>query len=328
MNNKHLPKPELLLKIIRGNTIESLHYGWICVLNKDKKVTYKKGNIYDYAYLRSVAKPIQAISIIENKIKITDPELAIVCASHSGSEKHLKLLKSILRKHSVSLSDLKCGIHWPSDEKERKKLIRAHKAPMVLHNNCSGKHMGMLAVCKKNNWDLKTYLNISHPLQKLILSKMKDLSETKKIFTAIDGCSAPTFALPIINIAKMFSNFTNLENPENKKYSRIISAMKENPYIIGGGNQIDSEIIKTSKGNLISKVGAEGILVAAHNGNVALIKIADGSQRARSIVMVRLLIKLNWLKESDIKNSNLKEIYNLEIKNLCGKIVGEVKILD
>ena len=324
-NTKNL-KPELLLKITRGNNIETLHNGWICVLDRNKRVIYKKGNVNDYSFLRSTAKPIQAIPLIENDIKVTQKELAIICGSHSGSEEHIVLLKSLLKKFNLRMSDLQCSIHEPSDKKERNRLLKTNSLPNILHNNCSGKHMGMLSVCKRNNWNLKNYLNPNHPLQRSILNKIKDLSETKNISTAIDGCSAPTFALPIINTGRIFSNFTR-----DKKYSKIITAMKSNPYLIGGEEQIDSEIIKASSRDrvtqplLISKVGAEGIIIVAYDGNCAVVKIADGSQKARSIVILRLLLKLGWLKESQIKNTPLEKICDFEIKNCAGKIVGEIK---
>ena len=317
----HNPRPKLLLKITRGNNIETLHNGWICVVDRNKKIVYKKGNINDYIFLRSIAKPIQAIPLIKSDVKVSQKELASICGSHSGSERHIHILKGLLKKYNLSLSDLQCGIHEPSDEKEKNKLLKVNLSPNALHNNCSGKHIGMLTVCKKNNWSLKNYINLNHPLQKSILNKIKGLSEAKKIFLATDGCSAPTFALPIINIAKMFSNFTR-----DKQYSQIINAMRLNPYLVGSKGQIDSEIIKASNRKLVSKVGAEGIIIVAYNGNCAVVKIADGSQKARSIVILRLLVKLGWLKESQIKNSALEKMVNLQVKNHAGKIVGEVQL--
>ena len=318
----HNPKPELLLKTTRGNNIETLHNGWICVLDKNKKVTFKKGDINDYTFLRSTAKPIQAIPLIEHKIKATKKELAVICGSHSGSERHINILKSFSKKHNLNFSNLQCGIHEPSDKKEREKLYRTNSLPDILHNNCSGKHLGMLAVCKKNKWSLKNYLDPKHPLQKEIFNKIKELSEAKKIFSAIDGCSAPVFSLPIINIAKMFSNFTSM----GWVTQPIQNAMKLHPYLMGCKGQIDSEIIKASNGKLLSKVGAEGIIIVTYDGNCAVVKIADGSQKARSIVILRLLLKLGWLKESQIKNSPLEKIYDLKIKNVSGKIVGKMQL--
>lgn len=292
-------KPELLAYTTRGDSIDCLHYGWVCVLDKNKHIVYKKGDIKNFVFLRSALKPIQAIPLTHSANKITQKELAIACASHSGSSSHLKILKSFLAKYKIPLSSLKCGIH----------------------HNCSGKHLGMLLVCKKNKWNLNTYLNKAHPLQKLIQKYVRDLAEIKDITFAIDGCGAPTIAIPLINIAIMFSNFTAINN---KSYKKIISAMTNYPYIIGGRGQIDSEIIKALNGRLLVKVGAEGIIIAAFNGNSLAVKIADGSPRARSIVLLKLLLKLGWIKKNEVKKSVLRETLKGEIKNHAGKIVGKI----
>ena len=108
-----------LIEISRGNILENIHSGWICVLNKDKKIIYEKGNLSDYAFLRSIAKPIQAIQTLNSKIKTTPKELAIICGSHTGSLKHLDILKDFIKKNNLNIKDLKCGMHQPSDETER-----------------------------------------------------------------------------------------------------------------------------------------------------------------------------------------------------------------
>lgn len=312
--------PAKLLEVRRGREIETLHSGWICVLDKNKKVIFKKGNINDYVFLRSVAKPVQALSVIDFNVPASKKELAIMCGSHSASKEHLKVLNSCLKKNLLIESDLKCGVHRPFDEKENTRLIKKGRVPCTLHNNCSGKHIGMLAVCRKNRWDIKNYLNLNHPVQKAILKTIKKLSETNKIITAIDGCSAPTFAIPVINIAKMFSNLTRTKN---NKYAEIINCFKKYPYLIGGKGSLDSEIIKASKGKLLVKSGAEGIIVAAFDGNAVIIKIADGSQRARAIVAIELLKKLKWIKLIEKPDNLIKNMF----KNHKGKTVCSAKIL-
>ncbi len=318
-------KPELIAFTTRGNSIETLHHGWICVLDKEKKIIYQKGNIFNHTFLRSIAKPIQAIPIIDNNLDVSTKELAIISGSHSGSGKHIDVLKNFAKKYKLDLTELKCGIHPPLDEVEKTKLIKKNLLPNPLHNNCSGKHLGMLAVCKTKNWDIKSYTSLNHPLQKLILKKISDLSETKKNITAIDGCSAPTFSIPIINAAKIFSNFTS---QENNKYEKIVSAMQKYPFFVGGNNQIDTEIIKCSKEKLIAKVGAEGIIMAAYNGNSAVVKIADGSPRIRAAVLLHLLKKLKWLDHHNIsENPVLASVLKGDIKNHSGKLVGKMSVL-
>lgn len=323
MSNKSNLKEELLATTIRGNTIETLHNGWVCILNKNKEVAYKKGNITDDTYLRSVAKPIQAIAVLENEISLIRKELAIICASHSGSNKHRTILKKIIKKYDIKLSDLQCGIHMPTDDTERNYLIKHNIKADPLHNNCSGKHVGMLAVCKKNNWGLKNYLSINHPIQKINLKNIQQLSETKKIKIGIDGCSVPTFALPIINIARLFSNFSQ-EN--NKIYKEIISSMCENPFYAGGKDQIDTLIMEASGGKLLSKVGGGGLIIVVYNGNILVVKIADGNSQIRSFVTISLLTKLKWLKRNEIQNPALSKIYKGEITNHSGKIVGKIAL--
>jgi len=320
MHNPNKPKPDLLAYTIRNNGIETLHYGWVVVLNNDKNILYKKGNPNDAVFLRSCAKPIQAIPLIEENHKIKEVEMAVICGSHSGSKKHLKILRNFMKRFCLKASGLKCSIHYPLDEKERNKLISKNIKPSVLHNNCSGKHLGMLYMCKQKKWDLKTYLSRSHPLQKIILNYVKTLSETSNIKIGTDGCGVPTFSLPIKNIAIMFSTFT-----KEKCFQQIIRSIKNYPYYMGSKGQIDSEIIATSKKKLISKVGAEGIIIVAFNGNCAAIKIADGSPKIRSFVTLKLLQKLGWLTERDIKGSVLEEVSKGVIKNHAGTIIGKIK---
>ena len=314
-------KPDVIAVSYRNKTVEVLHYGWICVINKKNKIIFKKGNISDYTFLRSVAKPIQALPFLENNINISLKELSVICGSHSGSKKHIQLLNLLMKKLNIKPSELLCGAHMPDDLNTKKELIKKTLRPSAIHNNCSGKHIGMLAVCKKNKWSTKTYLNIKHPLQKNILKHLKKLSGHKNIRVATDGCGVPTFALPIKTIALLFSRFSGSSNPNCKK---IISAMIKNPFYLGGDREIDTEIMKSSKQKLLAKAGGAGIIIVTHNGNSAVIKISDGSQLARAKVTLDLLIKLKWLKKKDIKSTYLKKVLKGNIKNHAGKIVGKM----
>lgn len=321
MSNKFNLEGDLLAITTRANTIETIHYGWICIVSKNKEIAYKKGDINNYVYLRSAAKPIQAIAVLENEIKLNKKELAIICASHSGSRKHRTVLKKLMNNNNINLSHLQCGIHAPFDDTERNYLIKHNLNPDPLHNNCSGKHLGMLATSQKNNWGIKNYLSINHPIQTINLKNIQELSETKKIKIGVDGCGVPTFALPVINIAWLFSNFSQ---EKNKIYKEIITAMCENPFYAGGKDQIDTLIMEASKGRLLSKVGANGIIIVAWNGNTLVVKIADGNSQVRSFVAINLLVKLKWLKIADIQNPSLNKILEGKITNHSGKNVGEI----
>jgi L-asparaginase II len=211
----------------------------------------------------------------------------------------------------------------PFDEEEKIKLIRKNLKPNVLHNNCSGKHLGMLCVCKKNKYNFDNYLSLKHPLQMQILKSIQELSEYKNIQIAVDGCGLPVFSLPITNIAKLFSNFTK-ESPHRGAYTKIIEAMTSFPYLVGGKGQIDSELMNLSEGKLIAKVGADGIIIAAHDGNALVVKIADGSPKIRAFIFLKMLVKLGLIKEKAILKSNLKDMYLGEIKNVVGNVVGKL----
>lgn len=318
---KSLLSPEILAISTRNSLIENIYYGWICLIDKNKKVLYKSGNIKDKTYLRSVAKPIQALPLLDSNIKISEKELSIICASHSGSKQHLKVLEKLLSKYKLKTSDLKCGTHYPLDSNEALKLRKSNKKPSTLHNNCSGKHIGLITTCKKNNWSTKNYLSTNSKIQKKILHYLQNLSEYKQIEIGIDGCGVPTFNMPIRNIGILFSNFTSIENT---KYKKIINAMKNHPYILGGKNRIDSEIISASKGSLISKVGAGGLIIVSKDGKSLVVKIADGNMDIRSIVTLRMLLKLKWLTKKDLKNTPLEKIEKGHVMNLSNVQVGNI----
>lgn len=315
------PKPDVLAVSYRNKVIENIHSGWICVINKKNKIVLKKGNIADYTFLRSIAKPIQAIPLLESNISILPKDLAIICGSHSGSKKHIQHLNYLMKKFNIQSHELLCGVHMPSDLKETNFLIRHNSQPLVIHNNCSGKHIGMLIVCKKNKWNTKHYLNIKHPLQRNILKHLKNLSGVENIKLATDGCGVPTFALPIKNIALLFSRFSK---SSNLNYKKIQFAMTKNPFYSGGDNQIDTEIMKTAKKNLVAKVGGAGIIIVTHDGNTAVVKVADGSSQARAKIILDLLIQLKWLSAKEIKSTYLQKILQGNIKNHAGKVVGKI----
>ncbi len=315
--------PDILVINKRGNLPENIFHGWICAVDSNKKVIYKKGNLNNNAFLRSCTKPIQAIQTLDSNINFNLKELAIICSSHTGTKTHQKILNQIVNKYNINLKLLKCGTHMPFDEKEKIYLLKKGQKSNVLHNNCSGKHLGMLCICKKYNYDTEDYLNPRHPLQIKIIEGIKELSESKNIHIAIDGCGLPTFSLPLLNISYLFSNFTS-----NKSYQRIIEAMTTFPFLAGGSGQVDSELMNLSKNNLIVKVGADGIIIAAINGKSIVVKIADGNPKIRAFVLLRTLVKLRWIKESVLLNSSLKNLYLGEIKNISGKAVGAIQLIN
>jgi len=324
-------KPKILVKAERGNFPEKIHYGFISVINEEFKYVLKIGDDNNIPFpFRSGAKPLQATAVIDTDthkyFNFRGEELALFCASHAGTAEHIAKISQILEKTGLNLENLQCGSHMPLDADEQKKMIIEGKPPTPLHNNCSGKHAGMLSVCIKNNWDINTYLKPDHPVQKLIMQNIKDLCGLKNLpEIALDGCSAPVPILPHYNMGVGFLNL--FSKPE---YEPIKLAMAKNPFLSGGHGRLDSEIISASNGNIIAKVAAEGVCIVVNleKKQVLVVKIIDADFKARAVVVIESVKKLGWLSEEQINSSErLKKMYDKQITNWKQEIVGEIKIL-
>ena len=310
-----------VISVKRQNIIEREHFGEIILYSEND---FSKNNKdFRCFYLRSCAKPLQA-SVLEDLgvfeyFNFTQEEIAITCASHSGTPKHTTIVENILKKIGKSSKVLKCGIHSPLDIEARHNLIKTGSKPSVLHNNCSGKHAGFLAACVKENWDCSTYLEQEHLLQKLILKKISDYCVFEPTHIAKDGCNAPIFAMPLENMCQGFSKtFQN--------HPKIADAMAQNPYVAGGNNRIDSEITACSSGQIIAKVGAEGICMV-YNSNteqVLLVKILDSNEQARAIALIEAMLQLGWLRQDEICNKPLGKFFDKTIKTSTGEVAGEI----
>lgn len=322
-------KPELLVTTKRGGFAEKLHYGFIFLIDENFNLVSKIGEDNNIPFpFRSAAKPLQASVVIDsgvfNHFGLDNQELAVICASHSGTKQHTEKIKNILKKCGLAEEDLQCGIHAPLDEEEKRILIRENKDPELIHHNCSGKHAGMLSVCTKNDWDISSYLELDHPLQKEIMKKIWVLCNLDRIPESVsDGCSAPVPVLPHYNMGVGF-----LKLFLDEKYTDIKLAMSQNPYLSGGKGRLDSEIINASSGKLIAKVGAEGLCIVINTEikKVLAVKILDADYKARSIAVVDSLQQLGWLSGNQIQQSEgLQKLYDKKIKNTKGSLVGEIK---
>lgn len=319
-------KAELLLQVNRSDITEREHYGFITVVDKNENIIHKIGNPDTVFYLRSCEKPFQALPVITSgtfkKFKFTLQELAVCCASHSGSKEHTKTIKSILDKIGLKEEHLKCGIHEPFDGEEKLYLKRNDIKPTQLHNNCSGKHAGMLAVCVNNGWDIDNYLDFEHDLQVEIFKTLKKYCNiTDDVIWSRDGCSAPTRAIPLYKMGTGYLKlFLSHEGELIKK------AFNENPVLIGGKGRQDTVIIESAKGLLIAKVGAEGLCVVINlkEEKALIVKILDSSMQARGIVLIESLKQLGWINSEDLKNKEIQNIFTLSIKIRDDKLVGEI----
>ncbi|OGH96757.1 MAG: hypothetical protein A2039_09510 [Candidatus Melainabacteria bacterium GWA2_34_9] len=321
-------KPDLLIETTRSNIVEKQHFGFIMVVDKQENILLKIGDDENKNFwFRSAAKPFQSSLIIKSgaydKFNFTLEELAVCCASHTGTEKHTKTVQSVLDKIGLTEKNLQCGVHEPLDKETKDYFIKKNIEPSQLHNNCSGKHAGMLAVCTVNGWDIQNYLDLNHPLQKEITTTIANFCnfDENSINIGTDGCSAPVHALPFY---KMGVGFLNLFLNEN--YENIKKAFQKNPFLIGGNERPDTEIIKASSGNLISKTAAGGLCVTINleQEQALVVKILDADITARSIATIEALKQLKWLSEEEMNTPQIKNLYDLKIKNLKNQTVGEI----
>jgi L-asparaginase II len=274
---------EVLAKVTRGDLVESLHLGHLIVLNADGSTYLSKGSPELPIYPRSAIKSIQAAAMLKVGLKVEENELAIICASHSGSQSHINLVTKMLTSRGLSISQLKNAVDKPLGEKE--KITWGDKAPSQLAQNCSGKHAGMLIACQQNGWDMNTYLDLDHPLQVAIKNEIEALSGEKVSATSVDGCGAPLFAISLIGLAKAISNL--VKSKENL-YQQIVSACIKYPELVAGDARLTTRMMRGVPG-LFMKEGAEGVQVCAlSDGRVIAIKIIDGSWRPVAPIIMEI----------------------------------------
>ena len=297
----------LKIEYVRDGLIEEVHEGvWVTA----KPISgFSPDNTHNQPYfLRSCAKPLQASLLIDYELDMTPEELALCCASHAGEDCHIKVAQKILKKFKLKEDMLKCGTHAPLSRGMQNRMIVRGDDPTPLHNNCSGKHLAFLAICDKKGWDMKTYDEPEHPLQKAVKDKIYTLcGVTKDYPMTTDGCGVPIVSMPLQNLAQGFVRLL--------EYPQILQAIKTNSYIFGGEGRTDTEIICKTE-NLIAKVGAGGLCVVLNvkECNAFVVKINDASTEARKFALYEIINRLGW---GEIK-------YDNRIKTIAGKVVGQV----
>jgi len=294
MNNTNT-QSEKLVEFVRDGLVETEHYGYV-VRCSEKHVAEKIGDDKNYPfYLRSCAKPLQASLLVDygldKEYDLTSSEIAVCCASHAGETVHINILKKLMEKFELCEDDLKCGVIEPLSQRAQRKLILNNEKPTVLHNNCSGKHIMMLGLCRLKGWDIKNYDDLNHPLQLEIRKRIYELCCLKQRFPVTkDGCGVPICSMPLAN---MVYGYLNLFCDE--KYSVIKDAFLNNPYLIGGENRTDTKIIENSK-NIVAKVGAGGLCIVVNTEieEGFVVKIYDANMLAREVATIDLINNLHW----------------------------------
>ena len=269
----------------RSDFEESLHHGAGVAISEAGELLARMGDPDLVVYPRSSLKPLQASAMVELGLNLSDPLLAVVCASHDGAPAHLEAVRQILELFDLDESDLRNTPSRPLDNAERARARTAGIEPSSLQQNCSGKHAGMLATCRINDWPLATYLERDHPLQQAITTTLNDFGCTVH-HVGTDGCGAPTHAVELRALAVAFASIASSD-------STVMRAMTSNPELVGGPTR-DVTLWMQAIPGLMVKDGADGVMAAAlPDGRACAFKIANGSTTARQAVMIEALRAMN-----------------------------------
>jgi L-asparaginase II len=310
---------EPVFELSRGPVVESVHFGAGAIVAADGRLLASFGDPHALTFLRSTAKPIQALPFVEAggpaALGFSQKELAFICASHHGTDDHADTAAGIQSRVGFNEADLQCGVHPPEDRATRQRLAARGQAPNINRHNCSGKHSGMLAYAVWQGWDRATYLEPSHPVQKNILrtfSEMCDLPEADVVI-GIDGCSAPNFAVPIYNAALALARLADPADLPDKRATacrQISAAMMAHPEMIAGPKGFDTRLMQTLGQAVAAKGGAEGYHgMAVMPGNALgeqgvgiAFKIADGDARGRirAALALKILQELGLITEQQL----------------------------
>lgn len=313
---KRTQTPIIEVHLLREGIVESVHQVEATVCDRRGRPLLVAGNSQTSAFIRSALKPFQALAVTTTgtlqRYDLTDRDLAIICSSHQGTIEQSRQAFNVLWRADVDPSNLQCPI--PSGKESR------------LQHNCSGKHAGMLAVCQHRNWPLNTYLHRSNPVQKLILNQISELLEMpgEELIGAHDDCGAPTYSMQLQQMAYLYAH---LAAGSSLDLERIVRAMVYHPRMIAGDGAFDTELMRLTEGEIVSKSGAEGIQCIGRigEGMGLAIKVKDGAKRAKYAVAIQLLKQMGWITPaiSEVLSESFLQL--TKYKRL--ETVGELSIL-
>ena len=280
----------VLARLIRSGFVEGVHHGSAVGLDAAGRPVAAVGQPDRPVFVRSSAKPLQLVAMLHAGLRLDPPLLALATSSHSGERFHLDGVRRILAGAGLRPDDLQNTRDFPLDEEERLAWRRAGRRPSALAQNCSGKHAAMLVTCMENGWPTETYRDPEHPLQRQIAETVSALAGEPVAATGVDGCGAPLHAISLYGLARAFARIATAR-PGTAEH-KVASAVRTHPEWVGGTGRDVTAVIRGVPG-LIAKDGAEGVSAAAMpDGRAAALKIADGGQRARPVVMAALLQRL------------------------------------
>ncbi|WP_346899690.1 asparaginase [Clostridium sp. UBA7503] len=322
---------EILVEEYRGELLECVHRGYVCCVNEDGRVIYSIGDPEFVTYMRSSAKPIQAIPLIKRgidiKYNLSDKEITVMTGSHRAESFHVTALESIMDKVQITEEELICLPTYPLSMNAKEEILKNGGEKRRIYHNCSGKHMGILTLCTDMNCDKREYWNINSPAQQEILSYISMISEYPREYIKIgtDGCGVPVFAMPMKNLAmaymKMACPYTIGDELTRDAVIKITKLMNENYEMVSGTDLICSLLLMDN--NIVAKGGAKGVYCfGLRDERLGFsIKIIDGSEEEWPLIVASILEQINYKNKDTI--DRLKRVFPRVIVNDNNKEVGE-----
>jgi L-asparaginase II len=292
----------VLVEIIRGTQVESRHRGAIAVCDYQGKTVLALGDVARPVFPRSAVKALQALPLMESgiadRLDLTAAEIALACASHSGEPVHCATALSMLHKCGHEPGDLECGIHWPLGEAAQRALARSGGQATALHNNCSGKHAGFLCLATGMGVPAHHYVRPDHPVQREVTATLEAMTGQRLDADrcGIDGCSIPTYAIPLTALARGFATLGSghgLQPSRAKAAERVRESVARHPDLVAGTGRFDTAVMTVLGARAFTKTGAEGVFCAAlpEQGLGIALKCDDGATRAAEFMMAQAIAR-------------------------------------
>jgi L-asparaginase II len=324
----------VVVEVTRGDRIESAHRGAGAVVDPDGVVVLEFGDAERPVYPRSAVKALQAIPLVESgaadRLGLSNKEIALACASHSGGDDHVATARAMLAKAGRDEGTLECGVHWPLGEVEARALARSGRTPNALHNNCSGKHAAFVCLSCAMGVEPKGYVVPDHAVQREVTAAIEATTgaRLREDMRGVDGCAIPTYAIPLIALARGFARLgtgEGLSPARREAAARIRSAVAAYPVTVAGKGRFDTEVMSLLGARAFTKSGAEGVFCAAlpEAGLGLAVKVDDGAGRAAQVIIAALIRRFGGFDEETA--ARLQPFVSPRLANWNGAEVGSLR---
>lgn len=327
--------PPVLVEKTRGPLVESQYRGVVCVVDERGEVIFSLGDAEMLCYPRSALKLLQVLPLIESGAAdlfgFNAEELTVMCGSHNGEDAHVAAIQSILRKIGLAEEHLRCGPQYPTFRELRYQMIREERPPQHIHNNCSGKHAGFLALSVYRGVSPEGYLDPQHPVQQEVRQVIAEMSEMEgsRFITAVDGCSAPIYAMPIRNHAISYKNLVapmHFSAERQAACQRVVEAVAAHPHMVAGTKRYCTDLLQHLGHRVIGKTGADGVYSLSFREEKlgVVIKIEDGQMGPQNNVAQALLEESGLFSEKQLQP--LRQYLRQPVRNWNKWEVGEMRV--